>query len=109
MLYANPHLSGGVVLSGDVREFELSRDWHGFRVTLDLLEETWRQGQVQDPVPGPLESLMWDALQSWPQPGVRDGRRWPPEMTALLALAERYPGEYAQLRDAEAVLRALGG
>jgi hypothetical protein len=55
----------------------------------------------------PLESMLWDALQSWPD--ERAGRRWPPEVRALLALARAHPEEYEHLRESEAVLRALGG
>jgi hypothetical protein len=60
------------------------------------------------PVPGrPLEEQLWSALQSWPD--ERAGRRWPPEMRALLTLARNHPAEYEHLRESEAVLRALGG
>lgn len=60
------------------------------------------------PVQGrPLESMLWEAFRSWPD--ERAGRRWPPEVRALLALARAHPEEYEHLREGEAVLRALGG
>jgi hypothetical protein len=39
---------------------------------------------------------MWEALATWPQPG-EDGRKWPPQMQALAALARRHPEEYREL------------
>jgi hypothetical protein len=56
---------------------------------------------------GPLEGVMWEALQTWPDETA--GRRWPVAMEALLELAGRHPGEYEEIREAVAVLRALGG
>lgn len=104
LLYANPEIAKGMVVSGDVMIFELAVDrsaWgSSLRVTCDLAAPVLRQGV-------PLESMMWEALQSWP--GDKQGRKWPPEMLALLALARNHPEEYERLRDGEAVLRALGG
>lgn len=109
LLYANPEISKGMVVSGDVMTFELSaeRAFGGtsLRITCELpYGAALRYGAHG----APLEAMMWDALQSWPQAG-KDGRRWPPEMRALLALARNHPEEYEQLREGEAVLRALGG
>lgn len=111
LLYANPDISGGTVLAGDVMQFELSAE-HAYggmaiRVACEMMPgASIRQGAGSGTS---LEALMWDALQSWPEPGIRDGRRWPPEMMALLELARRHPEEYEELREGEAVLRALGG
>lgn len=111
LLYAHPDMSGGTVLTGNVLSFELAAE-HAYRATLLRLtaelhaDGALRAGQQAD---RPVEQLMWDALQSWPEPGRKDGRRWPPEMLALLGLARNHPAEYERLRDGEAVLRALGG
>jgi len=69
-------------------------------ISADLARPAIRQGR-------PLESMAWEALQSWP--GEQAGLRQCPEVRALLALARAHPEEYEHLREAEAVLRALGG
>jgi len=111
LLYANPEIRQGMVVSGDVLTFELSaeRSFGGMslRVTCELPGASLRQSVPASP--RTLEQLMWEALQSWPEPGARDGRRWPPEMEALLELAKRHPEEYEELREGAAVFRALGG
>jgi hypothetical protein len=107
LLYASPEIGPGLVLSGEVLRFELAAEhsWAAasYRVTCELAPGAVPRHD------GPLEAAMWQALQSWPQPGSKDGRRWPAEMEALLALARNHPEEYERLRDGEAVLRALGG
>lgn len=40
---------------------------------------------------------------------ARDDPHPPPELAALLELARRHPEEFEELREGEAVLRALGG
>lgn len=108
LLYAHPEVSKGMVVSGDVMAFELSAE-HAYggqslRVTCELY-----RGDVRHSMNGAsLESMMWNALQDWPEPG-KDGRKWPPEMLALLALARNHPEEFERLREGEAVLNALGG
>jgi len=105
LLYAHQDMSGGAVVSGDVMSFELSAERFAGGTSLRLAVEL--PGELR--AGRPLEQLMWDAFQSWPEPGRKDGRRWPPEMEALLALARNHPEEYGRLREGEAVLRALGG
>jgi hypothetical protein len=75
---------------------------HSVRLDAELRDAVMFHGK-------PPEQHLWEALQHWPQPGTKDGRRWPAEMEALLALARRHPEEYEELRQGEAVLRALGG
>jgi hypothetical protein len=111
LLYAIPSMNEGAVIAGDVMGFELSAE-HGYgdaawRVTAEMAPGA----QLHTKAPGGsapgLESLMWEALQSWPESGRKGGRRWPPEMLALLALARNHPEEYEQLREGEIVLKAL--
>jgi hypothetical protein len=101
------------VLSGDVFRTDVSVQ-HGLglytsavSVTCELGKAALRTGQRYQGERVMLESLLWEALRTWPDENA--GRRWPPEMLALLALARKYPQEYEILRDGEAVLRALGG
>lgn len=110
LLYANPEVSKGMVVSGDVMTFELSAELAYGGTSLRITCELPPGAELRHGTHGAtLESMMWQALQRWPEPGGKDGRRWPPEMRALLALAQNYPEEYERLRDDEAVLRALGG
>lgn len=43
------------------------------------------------------EELLWDALQRWPRPAPGT-RNWPPELAAMIELANRHPEEYRELR-----------
>lgn len=106
MLYASPDLFGGSAISGDVLWHEMAMDRSGWGSSLRITAEMAPGVQVRQ---GRADAAMWEAFQGWPEPGVKDGRRWPPEMRALLALARNHPEEYERLREGEAVLGALGG
>lgn len=98
---------GGIegAVAGDAYAVNISVDYErfgGMRVRLDT--ELSRALVVQKI---PREQAMWEALQRWPD--EQAGRRWPADMEALHELAKRHPEEYAELREAVAVLRALGG
>lgn len=99
----------GVVVSGEAWAVDLSAEHAAWGSRIRLTAELQDAVIIQARPPRSLEQSLWDALQRWPQPGVPDGRRWPAEVEALLALARNYPEEYERLRDGEAVLRALGG
>lgn len=106
LLYAQPDLFGGSVVSGDVFSYEMSMDHSRWGSSLRIVTEMEPGVQVRQ---GPVNAALWEALQSWPEPGTKDGREWPPEMRALLALARNHPEEYERLREGEAVLKVLGG
>jgi hypothetical protein len=99
------------VLSGDVSSTDVSVQQGMFSSSVSLACEldkaVLRTGQRYQGEQVALGSLLWEALQTWPDENA--GRRWPPEMLALLALARKYPQEYEHLRESEAELRALGG
>jgi hypothetical protein len=98
LLYANPELSDGMVVSGDVLSFELSAEQSYGRMAFTVRCELLPGAELRHSVNGAsLEQMMWEALQHWPEPGVRDGRRWPAEMEAALELARRHPDEYGDL------------
>jgi hypothetical protein len=89
------------VLTGETYRTDLSVQ-HGLytssvSLTCELDNVVMRTGQRQQGEPRPLESLLWEALQTWPDKDA--GRRWPPEMEALLALAREHPQEYESLRE----------
>lgn len=90
------------VLTGDAIRMDLSVE-QGFytssvSLTCELGQAVIRTGQRQQGGPRPLEALLWEALQAWPDKNA--GRRWPPEMEALLALARKHPQEYENLLEA---------
>jgi hypothetical protein len=64
-------------------------------LTCELTDAVLRTGQRQQGGPRPVEAMLWEALQTWPDKD--SGRRWPPEMKALLALARKHPQEYESL------------
>lgn len=57
---------------------------------------------------GPDDGALWRTLNGWVKENPRD-HKWPPDVVALLELARRHPEEYEELREGEAVIRALGG
>jgi hypothetical protein len=89
------------VLTGGAFRTDLSVQQGLYTSTVSLACEldtvVMRAGLRYEGEPAPLESLLWEALQTWPDENA--GRRWPPEMEALLALARKYPQEYENLRE----------
>jgi len=53
----------------------------------------------------PENTVMGEALQTWPDPDK--GRAWPPQLRAMAELARRHPGEYRHLLAAELAAEPL--
>lgn len=100
LLYAG-NLGQDMTVAGDVLDISLSRERSpgGWDSRVQLVASL-SQGSIltgSGNPPEPLENLMWAALASWP----RNGRRWPPQLRALAALARRYPEAYVEALEAE--------
>lgn len=86
------------VLSGAVYRTDLSVQQGLYTRSVSLSAELDRpvvRTVRRDGGPAPMEAVMWEALQEWPDENA--GRRWPPEMGALLALARKHPQEYDEI------------
>jgi hypothetical protein len=107
-----PWYSGWLLFTGQLgAEYTITGDTCGIEVGMDydssgnrvrLKCELYRPVFRKEPYPG---ASLWPALQTWETPD----RRFPPDILALRELVRRHQAEFDDIRESEAVLRALGG
>jgi hypothetical protein len=93
LLYAGPGPKEATIVTGDVFQFSIEgrySRWGGGEVEARFIlpAPVFTQGRT-------LAAMLWDALLTWPRPGL--GREWPPELHAMAGLARKHPHEYQAL------------
>lgn len=105
LLYAGHAGGSDIALAGDCLCLEINVEQsiyarRSVRLSADMGDAKLIQGK-------PESEAMWEALQSWPEPGKPGGRRWSPQLRAMAGLARRYPDMYRMLLEAELAAEPL--